>query len=391
LTGNESRDDTQNHYSYDCNGNMQQDLGNGIGFVVYDIHNLPVTVYKTTGTVLTASYDATGQRACKYDGSTTHYYVNGANGSTEVITKTDLSKATHNIWGNDNLGQVKRDGSTWTRFYYLKDHLGSIRVTVNSSGAIDSYNDFDPFGMAMESRNSVSSADARYKFTGKERDAETNYDYFGARYYDGRIGRWMQVDPLAEKYSAWSPYTYVRDNPLLRLDPTGLTDIVIHIYRLQETTKSTIGIFVMSNDADKGQIVGFTLEPPDKNNKEFEGRILPGEYAATRSTSTKFGAVIRLEDKNNRTDIEMHQGSEPKHTEGCILPGSAAAKDAISGSLDKKNEIIKSIDKTIQQDKQGGEKTTIRVVVEDPQPVERLVPASFGSVLVKRDKEQLAR
>ena len=63
---------------------------------------------------------------------------------------------------------------------------------------------------------------AKEGYTGKERDAETGLDYFGARYYMPEIGRWMSVDPLADKYPAWSPYNYVLNNPLVLIDPTGM-------------------------------------------------------------------------------------------------------------------------------------------------------------------------
>ena len=52
------------------------------------------------------------------------------------------------------------------------------------------------------------------KFTGKERDNETNLDYFGARYYESSSGRWLQADPLANKYPGWSSYNYAKDDPL---------------------------------------------------------------------------------------------------------------------------------------------------------------------------------
>ena len=59
------------------------------------------------------------------------------------------------------------------------------------------------------------------KYTGKERDQETGYDYFGARYYDSRISVWLSPDPLFEKHLQWSPYNYVLRNPFVLIDPDG--------------------------------------------------------------------------------------------------------------------------------------------------------------------------
>ena len=60
-------------------------------------------------------------------------------------------------------------------------------MTVNSSSTPLSWDDYYPFGMVMRGR-SLTGHDVRYKFTGKIRDIETNYDYFGARFYDARWG-----------------------------------------------------------------------------------------------------------------------------------------------------------------------------------------------------------
>ncbi len=61
----------------------------------------------------------------------------------------------------------------------------------------------------------------RYKFNGKELDKQTGYYYYGARYYDPVLSRWLGVDPLAEKYPGFSPYNYTFNNPLIFIDPTG--------------------------------------------------------------------------------------------------------------------------------------------------------------------------
>jgi RHS repeat-associated protein len=75
--------------------------------------------------------------------------------------------------------------------------------------------------------NGVATRDA-YKFTGKERDAESGLDMFGARYYGSSLGRFMQVD--AKQFSVrtlvnpqkWNKYAYVLNNPLALVDPNGI-------------------------------------------------------------------------------------------------------------------------------------------------------------------------
>jgi hypothetical protein len=99
------------------------------------------------------------------------YYINGYDGKTEGVNLSYTgNNYTYNVWGNGQLGHIKASGSTRTRYYYLKDHPGSIRMTLNSSGGIAGYDDYYPFGAQMPGRSSVSSAEFRYRFTGKERD-----------------------------------------------------------------------------------------------------------------------------------------------------------------------------------------------------------------------------
>lgn len=74
----------------------------------------------------------------------------------------------------------------------------------------------------------------KYDFTGKERDNETSYDYFGARYYDSRIGRWGGVELLLNKYIDVTPYCYSLNNPLVLVDPNGKDPRRNHMANLNE-------------------------------------------------------------------------------------------------------------------------------------------------------------
>jgi RHS repeat-associated protein len=85
-----------------------------------------------------------------------------------------------------------------------------------------------PFGETMAEQLPSSSYTSPYKFNGKELDAETGLYYYGARYYDPKSSIWFSVDPLAEKLQGWSPYNFVRNNPINRIDPDGRTDFLIN-------------------------------------------------------------------------------------------------------------------------------------------------------------------
>ncbi len=75
-------------------------------------------------------------------------------------------------------------------------------------------------------------------FTGKERDGETGYGYFGARYMDHELmTMWLSVDPMADKYPNISPYNYCMWNPIKVIDPNG-----------KDTIKTPTGISISVGD-----------------------------------------------------------------------------------------------------------------------------------------------
>jgi RHS repeat-associated protein len=81
---------------------------------------------------------------------------------------------------------------------------------------------YSPFGSVMLGRD-FRGEKYRFGFNGKEKNSELNSDNydFGARIYDGRLGRWFSVDPLQSKYPSWSTFNFTMDNPILYIDPDG--------------------------------------------------------------------------------------------------------------------------------------------------------------------------
>ena len=92
-------------------------------------------------------------------------------------------------------------------------------MVVSSGGTVAEVNHYYPFGGVFASSSNVQP----YKYNGKELDTKKGlnwYDY-GARHYDATLGRWLVVDPLAEKNFSASAYMYCRNNPIRFIDPDG--------------------------------------------------------------------------------------------------------------------------------------------------------------------------
>ena len=111
---------------------------------------------------------------------------------------------------------------TDTYYFFLTDHLGSIRVVADASGSVVQRNHFYPFGLSFADNENPETQP--YKFNGKELDLFHGlnwYDYL-ARGMDPAAGRFTAIDPLCEKYFALSPYVFCANNPVNYIDPDGM-------------------------------------------------------------------------------------------------------------------------------------------------------------------------
>jgi len=107
----------------------------------------------------------------------------------------------------------------------LTDALGSTRTKTNGSGLALARFDYEPFGAEI-GRHGSGGDGLRQRFTGKERDAESGLDYFGARYLAGGQGRFTSADePFADQQAedpqSWNLFSHVGNNPLSYVDPGG--------------------------------------------------------------------------------------------------------------------------------------------------------------------------
>ena len=131
---------------------------------------------------------------------------------------------------------------------------------------------------------------------------------------------------------------------------------VIKLSRYDKNDKRIISRMEAINKKSE-MTTGYTLEPPDLDNKKSKSCIPAGEYKAyiRKKESSKWDYdVIQLKNVPNRSAIQMHAGNYPEDTNGCILPGEGRGKNAVWSSKMKLDEIFNIIGKE-----------DIKVVIED--------------------------
>ncbi|WP_236545598.1 RHS repeat domain-containing protein [Tenacibaculum maritimum] len=218
-------------YTYDVNGNMIKDLNKGITNISYNHLNLPTRV-TIGGKNIDYTYDAGGVKLSKtVSGVATQYAGNYVyeNGVLQFFNQPEGYVSPKNA---SNISQG------FKYVYQYKDHLGNVRLSYtdnNNDGVITpsteiiEESNYYPFGLKHKGyNNNVSSLGnstaQKFGYNGKELNEELGLEWhdFGARNYDASLGRWMNLDPLAEQMRRHSPYNYAFDNPIFFIDPDGM-------------------------------------------------------------------------------------------------------------------------------------------------------------------------
>jgi|GEM_PF-4546258 len=237
-------------FGYGPNGNMlMHHSSRGDFFYQFDSENRLKSVIQNGHQLVKFGYDGDGGRVKKvvFDAlegvpaSQMAYpeLLEGGSGGQDLVThfvgrlyeRDNLHEIKHIYLGNDRIVSV-RDG---VEQYIHTDHLGSTHVVEDETGNPTNLNQYKPFG-EFSRRISLQEEDQKsgLYFTQQMLDDETGLYYYGARYYDPMLGRFISADSIVQAPldpQTLNRYSYCRNNPVLFVDPSGnifgIDDIII--------------------------------------------------------------------------------------------------------------------------------------------------------------------
>lgn len=335
-SSNELTSDSTGSYTYDANGNTLGDA-QGRGFI-WDYENrLTQATVPGTGTV-TFKYDPFGRRIQKSGPlGTTDYLYDGPELIAEIDTSGNVLARYTQGPGIDQPFAELRSG---TSSYYEQDWIGAVTSLSNSAGALANTYTYDSFGNLTASTGTIGNTYTYdsygrltastgtltnpFQFTGRDFDPETQLNFYRARYYDDSTGRFISEDP--SQFDAGDDfYVYVKNNPLIWIDPLGLVQCTYDI--------AAHHLHCVSNDGNQSYDTsrarsgrGLCMNNIACVQKTNQGPIPPGNYGmgpmggtpkphkVPRVWLSPLSGTITF----TRGSFEVHQGND-NSSAGCIV------------------------------------------------------------------------
>jgi RHS repeat-associated protein len=211
-------------YTYDLRGNRKTSESKATALKLentdysYDVRNRLTSV--SSGAISTSiSYRSDGLRYMKSSTSETVQYHYNLSGKVIAESSTSGSITSNYIWGPDRT-LVKKD-STGGEYYYLYNGHGDVIQLVDRNGNVVNNYSYDEWGNILNKNETISNP---FKYAGEIFDSSTGLYYLQSRYYDPAIGRFINEDSLEGTVTnplTLNVYSYVNNNPLMYVDPTG--------------------------------------------------------------------------------------------------------------------------------------------------------------------------
>jgi len=217
-------------------------------------------------------------------------------------------------------------------YYYTTDQINSTRIVTDDNGTVVYAPAYDPYGGVQQTWTNT--FNPVLKFSGKERDSESNLDYFGARYYDHTLYRFLSVDPVIPASRAlynpqrWNLYGYCLNRPLNYVEKLGADAVNISLYIQRSYSEGNIthGKMYISIWFEHNSSVNYQFMISD--TKEPNPPLIPeGEYIGIFDVSKSGYLGILLHQKNENGQLQpfkmssgrlaaIHQG---RVSQGCIV------------------------------------------------------------------------
>ncbi|MEM7758756.1 MAG: FG-GAP-like repeat-containing protein [Cyanobacteria bacterium P01_A01_bin.40] len=228
------------NYEYDAEGNRVRRIEIATGIVTeyeWDYRNrlTSVVTKDSSGNVVANSgytYDAFNKRIAKSvdadgDGAgqaVVERYV--LDGDHIALTFDGEGNLTERFLHGTEIDQIiAQENSNGEVLWALTDHQGSVKMLLDNDGSVVNNITYDAFGgITIESNPNVN---FRFGYTGREHDEETGLDYYGARYRDPSLGRFISEDTIGFAGGDLNLYRYTFNSPLNYTDPDGNTPLVL--------------------------------------------------------------------------------------------------------------------------------------------------------------------